>query len=347
MRGRKTKIQGLYQRPMTKVGIVGTTSWGTTLGVMLAERGIDVSLFARNEAEATKLTSDGENVRFLPGVKFPPTLKVTASAQNAFGDAGLVLFVVPSRTIRQNIERVRDSLNVDSVIVSAIKGIEIESGKRMSEILADELPEDFESSICALSGPNLAREIAQGKPSSTVVASSNSSAAEAAQRILNSSRFRVYTNDDIVGVELCGALKNIIALGAGICDGLDFGDNTKAAFITRGLAEISRLVLAAGGNPRTVAGLAGMGDLIATCASSLSRNHQVGFRIAEGKTLSEIQASMDSVAEGVHTTPAAVSLAKTLGVDMPIAQATYDVLFSGVSLDHAISALLGREPRPE
>ena len=332
---------------MVQVGVVGTTSWGTTLAIILARRGLDVRLWARTEEEATQLRAQGQNTKFVPGADFPPSLTVTALIDEAFQDAGLVIIAVPSGTLRENVRKVRESLRDSTVLVSGTKGLELGTGKRMSQVLEEELPSSMHSCICALSGPNLAAEIIQGKPSSTVVASPNEGAAKEAQNVITSPRFRVYTNDDIIGVEFGGALKNIIALGAGICDGLQYGDNAKAAFITRGLAEIARLGVAAGANPLTPAGLAGMGDLIATCSSALSRNHYVGEQLAAGKSLQEIRATMVNVAEGVDTTAAAVKLAEKLSVEMPIARATYAVLFEEVPLEQAISNLLGRAPRPE
>ena len=274
---------------MATVGVVGTTSWGTTLGIILARKGIDVALWARTEDEASRIHQDGQNLRFVPGIDFPPSLSVTASADEAFSDAELVIIAVPSSTIRDNIVKIRDFLPTSTVVVSATKGLEVGTGKRVSQVLVEELPASIGRGVGALSGPNLAKEIVQGKPSSTVVASSDAGSAQKAQDIINSPRFRVYTNDDIIGVELGGALKNIIALGAGICDGLCYGDNAKAAFMTRGLAEIARLGVAAGASPMTLAGLAGMGDLIATCSSPLSRNHYVGAQLAAGKRLAEIR----------------------------------------------------------
>ena len=332
---------------MAKIGVVGTTSWGTTLGILAARESQDVLLWARTEDEASLLRKDGENRRFLPGKPFPTGLSITASKQEAFNDADLVIVAVPSSTLRANIRSIRDSLRDPKVIVCATKGLEMGSGKRMSQVLDDELPSSLHSMICALSGPNLALEIVDGKPSSTVVASPNEEAARHAQALLTSAKFRVYTNTDIVGVEFGGALKNIIALGAGICDGLRYGDNTKAAFMTRGLAEITRLAVAAGANALTLAGLAGMGDLVATCSSSLSRNHFVGEELAKGRTLAEIRAGMTHVAEGVDTTAAAVSLADKLGVEMPIAEATHRVLFDNIPIGQAVAGLMGRAPSPE
>ena len=332
---------------MAKVGVVGATSWGTTLAIITARAGLDVNLWVRTEDEASRLRTAGENARFLPEARFPSNLRVESSPETALGDADLVIIAVPSATLRVNLRAIRDSLAPSTVMVSATKGLELGSSKRMSQILHEELPAPLNDGICALSGPNLAREIVQGKPSSTVVASPNENAARRAQALLTSVRFRVYTNTDIVGVELGGALKNIIALGAGICDGLRYGDNAKAAFVTRGLAEIARLGVAAGAEPLTLAGLAGMGDLIATCASPLSRNHYVGEQLAKGKSLQDIRAGMNHVAEGVDTTAAAVALADSLGVEMPITQATYKILFSDMAVEQAISELMGRAPVPE
>ncbi len=332
---------------MARVGIAGTTSWGTTLAILLARRGLDVRLWARIEEEAARLRNDGENARFVPGVELPAGLSVTSDPAAAFGDADLAIIAVPSRTFRQNVRAIGSALADGAVIVSATKGLETDSGLRMSQVLAEELPADAHARICALSGPNLAREILQGAPSSTVIASQDRRSAARAQALITSPRFRVYTNADIVGVEFGGALKNIIAIGSGICDGLGFGDNAKAAFMTRGMAEITRLGVAGGANPLTFSGLAGMGDLVATCSSRLSRNHHVGEELAKGKTLEQIRAEMTNLAEGVDTTAAALLLAERLDVDMPITRATHDVLFGRVDLDRAISELMERTPTTE
>ncbi len=332
---------------MAKVGVIGATTWGTTLAILLARQGADVRLLARTEDEAAKLNADGEHKRFVPGATFPSELVVTASPDEALSEADVTLLVVPSQTLRSNVRKIRDAFSASTVVVSCAKGLERGSSLRMSQVLEQELPDSLLPNICALSGPNLAREIIQGKPSSTVVASANQKAAEKAQAVISSPLFRVYTNDDIVGVEFGGTLKNVIAVGAGICDGLQYGDNSKAAFMTRGLAEVSRLGVAAGADPITFAGLAGMGDLFATCSSVLSRNHFVGEQLAQGKSLSEIRDSMQNVAEGVDTTAAASALAQKLGVEMPITEGMYNVLFKDVPLNEAIARLLGRAPRPE
>ena len=304
-------------------------------------------LWARTEDEALRLREDGENARFVPGVDFPSCLSVTSDAAEAFGDADLAVIAVPSRSFRRNVRAIGGVLAGAAVVVSATKGLETDSGLRMSQVLAEELPPDAHGRICALSGPNLAREILQGAPSSTVIASRDLRTAARAQALITSPRFRVYTNADIAGVEFGGALKNIIAIGSGICDGLGFGDNAKAAFMTRGMAEITRLGVAGGAKPLTFAGLAGMGDLVATCSSRLSRNHHVGEELAKGRTLEQIRAAMTNLAEGVDTTAAALLLAERLDVDMPITRATHGVLFGRVDLDRAISDLMERTPTTE
>lgn len=332
---------------MATIGVVGTTGWGTTLAIITAREGHTVRLLARSDEEAARLRLANENSRYLPGASFHPSMQVTHHPTEALDGADLTILAVPSNTLRQNVKNVGAYIHNETVIVSAVKGLEIETGSRMSEVIRQELDGSAPTPICALSGPNLAREIIRGKLSSTVVASPDEDAAKKAQSILNSSVFRVYTNTDIVGVELGGALKNIIAIGAGICDGLQMGDNVKAAFMTRGLVEIARLGVAAGARQMTMAGLAGMGDLIATCSSDLSRNHQVGTLLSRGKTMTEIRSEMNNVAEGINTTAAARAMAADLGVEMPITDVTYRVLFEGMSVDRAVAELMGRAPTPE
>ena len=325
-----------------KVTVVGTTTWGTTLSMIMSGEGRPVTLLARNPDERDRLECARENSRFLPGIKFPDLLRVSADPAEALPGAAITVIAVPSDRLRENARRLADHIAPDTVVVNAAKGLELPSALRMSQVLSEELPTAVLPRICSLSGPNLAKEILQGKPSTTVVASESPGAAEQAQAVLLSARFRVYTSDDLVGVELGGALKNIVALGAGICDGLEFGENAKAALITRGLAEIARLGVAAGAQPLTFAGLAGVGDVIATCASRLSRNRFVGEQLALGRSWPEIRASMDNVAEGVNATGAALRLAEQLDVDMPIAQTTYRVLYEGLSPREAAIELMQR-----
>ena len=325
-----------------KAVVVGATTWGTTLALVLAGEGHPVTLLTRDSAERDRLDSARENTRFLPGVALPSMVRVSADPAEALAGASLAVIAVPSDRMRENARRVASHLDGDAVVVSASKGLELPSGLRMSQALAEELPGKLHSGICALSGPNLAKEIVQGRLASTVVAGTTREATESAQSMLLSTRFRVYTSRDVTGVELGGALKNIVALGAGISDGLKFGDNTKAAFITRGLAEIARLGVAAGAEPLTFAGLAGVGDVIATCASRLSRNRYVGEQLALGRSWPEIRESMDNVAEGVNATEAALKMASGLGVEMPIAETTYRVLYEGLSPREAATELMER-----
>ena len=331
----------------TKAAVVGTTTWGTTLSLQLCSNGVRTALLARTEDEAHQLRKERENRRFLPGTPLPSALEITASTSEALTYADVVILAVPSQRFRQNLLWIRDSLGAKAIAVSAAKGLEMQTGKPMSVIFAEEMSINLARRYCVLSGPNLAKEIIAGKPASTVVASGDLESAKRVQRLLMSPNFRVYTNDDVIGVELAGALKNIIALGSGICDGLGYGDNARAAFITRGLAEITRLGVDAGANPLTFAGLAGLGDVTATCFSPLSRNRYVGEELAKGRTLSEILESMDNVAEGVHTTAAALKLARRIGVEMPIIEATHQILFEGLELNEAVARLMGRPPRSE
>lgn len=330
-----------------RIVVVGTGAWGTTLAVMLAGRGHEVLLQARTSEEADTLRAARENKRFLSGVVFPDNLEITSSLEQVLCSCRMLMLVVPAQRMRENVQLVAPHLQKSTIILSAAKGLETDSAMRMSEVIAEELPCEFEDSICVLSGPNLSREIAAGLPAGTVVASRNPDVAEFAQRTVMTSRFRVYTHEDVIGVELGGALKNIIALGAGAADQLGYGDNAKAIYMTRGLAEISRLGVAAGANPLTFAGLAGIGDLICTCSSRHSRNHYVGEELARGRRLEDVVASLHKVAEGVNTTKAAMTLARRYNVEMPITEQIYQVLFEGKNIQDAISEMMVRGPKRE
>ena len=314
---------------------------------MLAQNKVPVTMLARAEAEANTLSSGRRNNRFLPDSPFPDGLTVTHQPETALGKSDLVVVAVPSDRLRENIRQIKPHLQPGSIVLSATKGLELPAARRMSQVLEDELPSEFHGGICVLSGPNLAKEIVQGKPASTVIAGQSPEATQQAQNALMSASFRVYTSADVLGVELAGALKNIVALGAGIGDGMDAGENAKAAFITRGLAEITRLGIAAGADPLTFAGLAGLGDVVATCSSRLSRNRFVGEELAKGRSWGEIRASMDNVAEGVNATQAALVLANELGVEMPIAEMASRVLFEGLSPQKAMAELMARPARSE
>ena len=327
---------------MTKIAIIGTTTWGVTLSVVLANNGIQVRLWARTEKEAVKLRNGGSHPALVKGISFPSEkLSVTSSLGEALDGVKMVIVAVPSQSMRQNIILVRDYLSKSMLVMIAAKGLEVNSNKRMSQVVADEIDQRFWSNICVLSGPNLAWEIIKGLPAATVVAAESGAVARVAQRLMTSPVLCVFTNTDIIGVELGGALKNIIALGAGMADGLGYGDNAKAAFMTRGLTEVTALGSALGANPLTFSGLAGLGDLMATCASPLSRNHYVGVELAKGRSLDEITASMAELAEGVTTVVAAQGLARQLGLAMPITEKIYKVLYEGVDPRQAAAELMG------
>ena len=334
-----------------RVTVVGTGSWGTVLAILAARQGLAVLLLARTEQEAATLSNAGENSRFMPGYPFPPNLTVTADPARALEACEILFMVVPSQTMRANIRDLKPHFgNRCPVVVSAAKGLEMGTLSRMTEVLGDELGEGWTatSRVAALSGPNLAKEIVAGRPATTVLASTNIEVAQQVQEYLTGGRFRVYTNPDVVGVELAGALKNIIAVAAGMADGMEAGDSAKAALITRGLAEIARLGMAAGASLFTFAGLAGLGDLIATCASPLSRNRFLGQEIAKGKTLDDLRATMGGqVAEGVSTTAAARDLAARHHIEMPITEQLYQILFENKSPLEGLNSLLTRDPTDE
>jgi glycerol-3-phosphate dehydrogenase (NAD(P)+) len=330
---------------MQKIAVIGTTSWGVTLSVLLAKKGVEVRLWARTQREASKLRKSGSN-RF-PDVTLPPGITITHQMAEALNEANAVILPVPSASMRQNISRVANHLTKATVIVSASKGLEIGSNKRMSEVIAEEIDPRFITNICALSGPQLSHEIIHDHPAAAVVASEDKETAKKAQRLLTCPNFCVFTNTDIIGVELGGALKNILALGAGIADGLGYGDNAKAAFMTRGLTEITALGMALGANPLTFSGLAGLGDVITTCASPLSRNHYVGVELAKGRSLAEILESMSQVAEGVNTTLVAHNLAQQKGLEMPITEKIYQILYENADPKLAAVDLMGGNAKHE
>jgi glycerol-3-phosphate dehydrogenase (NAD(P)+) len=329
-----------------RIAIIGTGSWGTTLAVLLAQKGLLVTLWARTAEQAARLQAERENRDFVPGLKFPDGLVVTSALDRALDRCALALIVVPAQTLRENVRRVREFLPRDAIVLSCSKGLEIGTTRCMSQVIEEELPTNADK-IIVMSGPHLHREIANGLPAAGVVASRNSDAARLVQDLLNMPRFRLYTHDDVIGVELGGALKNIIAIAAGAVDGFGLGDNAKATVLTRGLAEITRLAVAQGANPLTLAGLAGMGDLLATCASPHSRNHQVGMRLARGESVETIRASMKMVAEGVPTAKAARQMAQHLGIELPINNQVYAVAFENKDPRQAVMDLMTRAARSE
>jgi len=332
---------------VTHIGIVGTGAWATTLGILLARTGHKTVLWSRTESRAAELTSERVNERSVPGVEFPDLMTVSPSLDESFSDSELVIVVVPSVTVRENLKKIGDAVPAGTNIVCATKGIEIATGKRMSQIIAEELPNFNPDQIGVLSGPNLAPEIAAGNPATATVAFPSDKIGETVQELLSSEVFRVYRGEDVIGVELGGALKNIIAIGAAFIDGAGLGANAKASYVTRGLHEITRLGVAMGAKPETFAGLSGMGDLLATCYSNLSRNYRLGIGIASGRDLNTVLEDLGQTAEGVPTTQAAVRIARELGIEMPIANATHSVLFEGASPTDVIRELMGRTLQPE
>ena len=332
---------------MKHIGIVGTGAWATTLGILLARTGYETVLWSRSETRAAELERSRVNERSVPGVQFPASMSVSASLDESFSESELVIVAVPSVSVRENLKHISYALSAVTSIVCATKGIEIESGKRMSEVIIEELSGFCLDNIGVLSGPNLAPEIAAGKISSATVAFPSSSVSESVQSILSSDVFRVYRSEDVKGVELGGALKNIIAIGAGFIDGAELGANIKAAYVTRGLHEITRLGVAMGAKADTFAGLSGMGDLIVTCYSTLSRNYRLGFGLASGRDLQSVLKELGQTVEGAPTSQAAVRLAHQLDIDMPITTATHAVLFEGASPRKVVNDLMVRTLQPE
>jgi glycerol-3-phosphate dehydrogenase (NAD(P)+) len=325
------------------VVVVGAGSWGTTVAAMLAAKA-PTMLWARSPQLASALNRTGENRRYLPGVSLPPTLRAMSSLPDAVSDAEVVLVAVPSHGFRAVLEEMAPGLRDGAAVVSLAKGIEAGTNLRMSELITEVLP-DHPAGV--LSGPNLAHEVAAGQPAASLVAFSDERLARRVQQMLHCSTFRVYTGTDVVGCEIAGASKNVMAIAVGISDGLGFGENTRAVLVTRGLAEQARLGVALGGRPLTFGGLAGVGDLVATCTSPQSRNRTVGLELGRGRRLDEVLVSMVMVAEGVRTAGPLVDLARCHDVEMPIAQQVAALISGKTSSADAVAALMERPSRPE
>ncbi|MGA2004230.1 MAG: NAD(P)H-dependent glycerol-3-phosphate dehydrogenase [Terriglobales bacterium] len=335
---------------MSRIAVIGAGAWGTALAIALGRQGTHTIRLWANETEVVESVGQRRvNERFLPGFKLPESIEATRDLSAALEGAEMVVSVMPSQHCRSLFEQMAGALRPETMIVSCTKGLENGTLLRMSEVIGDVVRGcGFTPRVGALSGPSFAKEVARGDPTAVTVASADSELARAVQQALNSSRFRVYTNDDVIGVELGGALKNIIAIAAGVCDGLELGHNSVAALITRGLAEIARLVVACGGRLDTMAGLAGLGDLVLTCTGDLSRNRSVGVELGNGRKLPDIIAGMHgAVAEGVFTTKAAVGLARTKNVEMPITEQMFAILEKGKSPQEAIEDLMKRAARAE
>lgn len=328
---------------MANVAVIGAGAWGTTLSKVLADNGHTPTIWSHDEAIATVINTQHENTALLAGIKLPEIISATTDLAKAVKNSSLILIVTASQYFKQTLIQLKPLLT-DQLIISATKGLHEADDKRMSEVITEVLPEQ---QFGILSGPNISWEIANKKPATTVIASTNIDTAKAIQAYFNNDYFRVYVNTDVIGTEYGGTLKNVIAIAAGIIDGLQLGDNTKAALMVRGMVEMTRLAVTLGAKAETLMGLTGMGDLITTCSSALSRNHTVGEKLATGKTIKEILKEMKAVAEGVATTKAAYALAQKYQVEMPITEQMYLVLYKDKSITEALQALMTRSPKAE
>ncbi len=331
---------------MRRAAVLGAGSWGTTFAKVLADAGCDVALHARRPELVKAISEDGENRDSLPGITLPSAVRATADAAEALDGADMVVLAVPSQSLRENLTAWTPLLPADATLLSLMTGIELGTTKRMSEVVR-EVTGAGSDRVAALSGPNLAREIAEEQPAATVIACSDPDRAAALQAACHTLYFRPYTNTDMVGCELGGALKNVVALACGIAEGLGFGDNTRASLITRGLAETARLGLALGAELTTFAGLAGLGDLVATCSSPLSRNRNFGEKLGRGMTVQEVQESTRQTAEGVKSCRSVLDLARAHGVDVPITEAVVRVCHEGESAAQMVREIMSREAKSE
>ncbi len=328
-----------------KIAVLGTGAWGTALSILAAQNYNQVSLWGRNAELASQIASDRENKIHLPGVALPPSINVTSDLVAVLDGVDIVLVVIPSHGVRDVCKQLASIPAAGKLrYISATKGIESGTGARMTEIISQELGT---AQVGVLSGPNLAREIAQGMPAAAVVAARETTLSADCQSAFSSDRYRVYTNDDVTGVELGGAFKNVLAISAGICDGLGLGNNSKASLVTRGLFEMTRLAVALGAKPETLSGLSGVGDLMVTCFSELSRNRTLGQMLGRGLKLEEILATQNSVAEGVKTSRSVAGLSKSAGVETPIMTGVYALLYQGLSVKEGITQLMRRDLKPE
>jgi glycerol-3-phosphate dehydrogenase (NAD(P)+) len=333
-----------------KIAVIGAGSWGTALAKLLGDKGLRVDLWGHSPEHVAAIQEARENSIYLPGFSLAEGVQATNDLAQAVSGKKVVVMVVPSHVYREVFNKLTPYLSADSYIISATKGIENQTlltmNQVMEDVLSDQRP-DFKGQLGVLAGPSFAKEVAAGIPTAVTVAAKTKEAAKLFQDIFHTERFRAYASTDVIGSELGGALKNIIAIGAGICDGLGYGTNTRAALITRGLAEITRLGVAMGAQPLTFSGLAGMGDLVLTCTGDLSRNRQVGLKLGHGKKLAQILEEMKMVAEGVKTTRSVKALAEKRKVEMPILDQVYRVIYEGTPCDEAVSTLLSRVQKEE
>lgn len=329
-------------KKLERIAVIGAGSWGTALSIVLANNGYGVDLFTQFDKQMDEINIDKTNKDFLPEIKIPSNIIASNDLEDVLKDKRYILLVVPSHAMRQVAKDLKPYISKNTIIIHATKGIELDTDLRMSQVIHEELPELPEENILVLSGPSHAEEVSRQLPTTIVVAGKNMSIAEEIQDIFMNNEFRVYTNEDIIGIELAGSLKNIIALAAGMSDGLGYGDNAKAALITRGLTEISRLGIELKANPATFSGLAGVGDLIVTCTSKHSRNWRAGYSLGQGKPLSVVLDEMGMVVEGVKATKAAYQLSLKYNIDMPITKELYKVLFEEKDPKIAVEDLMGR-----
>jgi glycerol-3-phosphate dehydrogenase (NAD(P)+) len=330
-----------------RVAIMGAGSWGTALGIVAGRAAHHVRLWSRDEGITEGIRREHVNLKYLKGHRLPETVEATCDFHEALAGAEMVLLVVPSHAVRETLTAMLPHLKEEMLFVSAAKGIETGTGKRVSEILGETLESKFEPRFVSLSGPSFAKEVAEGQPTAVVAASDDAEDARTVQRELSFDNLRIYANTDVVGTEMGGAVKNVMAVAAGMVAGLGLGTNSVAALVTRGLAEMSRLALSMGGRMETMMGLAGLGDLVLTSTGSLSRNRFVGHELGRGRSLEEILSGMSEVAEGVKTTRAVHNLSRRLGVEMPITAEVHAVLYEGKSARHAAEALMTRPLRDE
>ena len=333
---------------MTEViGVIGAGAWGTALAVLLAGKAHEVTLWMYEKDLAEETARSRENRVYLPGFTLPESIHVTSSLETAVRDKAVILSVVPSHTVRAVSKQFASHLSNNTIVISASKGIEIDTLMPLSGVFKDILPSQFHNRLCFLSGPSFAKEVAQKMPTAVTLASYDPVIGKKAQAIFSTAYFRVYTNPDVIGVELAGSLKNVVAIAAGVLEGMGYGHNTMAALITRGLAEIARLGVAMGGNMQTFSGLAGMGDLVLTCTGGLSRNRTLGTRLGKGEKLDDILKGLKTVAEGVTTARAAQNLARKYNVEMPIVDEVYQILYEGKEPKRAVQDLMNRELKGE
>lgn len=329
---------------MKKICVLGAGSWGTALALVVAKKGYNVSMWTLNEDQCSLINETRENRDYLPGVNIPTNIKVTTNIEESVTDSSMIVLAVPSQAIRSICKQIKPFVKSNQILIDVAKGLEKGTGLRLSEVCEQEIPE---CEYVVLSGPSHAEEVSRDIPTTVVVASEKLSTAEKVQDTFMSLKFRVYTNPDVVGVELGGALKNIIAFGAGICDGLGYGDNAKAALMTRGIREISRLGIAMGAESPTFSGLSGIGDLIVTCTSMHSRNRRAGILIGQGKSLEETLKEVKMVVEGITATEVAYDVSKKLNIEMPITNAIYSVLHNGSNPDEVVDELMMRNKTHE